>query len=221
MLSHWTAAWCWALTDHRPSLIDISAPGRRRSLPGVRVHHPRDLDRARHRRLPVTTVPRTLLDLAATSALGPVRRMLAEAEYRRVLDLGGIQAILGRGRPGSAALRAAVEHHQPQLALTRSVFEERFLTLCASVDIPLPEINAIVEGLMVDALWRRQRVIAELDGHGAHSSRAQIERDRRRELVLRGAGMIVIRYTWKQVIREAEVVIADLRRALSRSARWA
>lgn len=217
MLSHETAAWWWALTDDRPALVDVSAPGRRRSLPGVRVHHPRQLDRCRHRRFPVTGVPRTLLDFAATAPLDRTRRVLAEAEYRRLLDLGALNTLLARGRPGSASLRAAIKRHQPQLALTRSVLEERFLALCAAARLPLPEINPIVEGLMVDALWRPQRMVVELDGHGAHGLRAQIERDRQRELALRAAGLVVIRYTWQQITHDAPVVIADLRSALSRS----
>ncbi len=72
--------------------------------------------------------------------------------------------------------------------------------------------------MMVDALWRRQRVVVELDGHGAHGARAQFERDRKRELRLRADGLVVIRYTWRQVTGEAETVTADLRRALTRTA---
>jgi hypothetical protein len=143
--------------------------------------------------------------------------VLAEAEYRRLLDLDAVCALLGRGRPGSANLRAALRRHQPRLALARSVLEERFLALCESARLPLPECNARVEGLTVDMFWRGPRVIVELDGHDAHDSRARIERDRRRELRLRAAGFIVLRYTWEQVTREPKLVAADLRLALARA----
>jgi very-short-patch-repair endonuclease len=77
-------------------------------------------------------------------------------------------------------------------------------------------VNATVLGLMVDALWREQRLVVELDGHAAHANAAAAERDRGRELLLRGAGFRVIRYTWAQVTGAPEAVIADLRAALAR-----
>jgi very-short-patch-repair endonuclease len=78
----------------------------------------------------------------------------------------------------------------------------------------VPEVNATVSGLMVDAIWRSEMVIVELDGHAAHGHPAALERDRRRELSLRGAGYFVLRYTWQQVVEQPEAVAADLRRAL-------
>ncbi len=90
-----------------------------------------------------------------------------------------------------------------------------FLTLCESANVPLPEVNARVNGWTVDALWRAERVVVELDGYDNHRSRAQIDRDRRKELALRGAGLLILRYTWPQVIGEREVVITDLVAALA------
>jgi very-short-patch-repair endonuclease len=80
--------------------------------------------------------------------------------------------------------------------------------------LPLPEVNVRLAGWMVDALWPEQRVVVELDGHQNHRSPAQIERDRRKDLELRAAGFIVLRYTWTQVIQQPGLVIADLRAAL-------
>jgi very-short-patch-repair endonuclease len=95
------------------------------------------------------------------------------------------------------------------------VLEERFLILCESSGMTPSEVNVTLAGLEVDALWRGQRVIVELDGHEAHSYPAAAERDRRRDLMLRGAGYEIRRYTWEQITEHPEQVIGDLSAALS------
>jgi hypothetical protein len=215
VLSHASAAWWWQLVPSAPGFVQISALGDRGSIRGVRVFHPRLVEPVGHRGMPVTAVPRTLLDLAGIVTFAELRRALSEADYRRLLDPRAVEAQLGRGRLGSGALRRGLEAHMPRLAKTLSVLEERFLALCESSGITLPEVNETICGLRVDALWREQRLIVELDGYAAHGSRAAIERDRRRELTLRSAGNVVLRYTWEQVTEQPEQVVADLRLALS------
>jgi predicted transcriptional regulator of viral defense system len=215
MLSHATAAWWLALTDRRPATIHVSTPRRCRSLNGVRVYGRRSIDRIWHGRLPVTPAPQTLLDYATSAPRNRLRRALAEADYQRLLDLPAFDRILGRGRPGAAKLRRALEQHQPKLALTRSPLEEAFLALCETYEIPLPDVNVTLEGFLVDAVWRQERVIVELDGDQAHGTAAQRNRDHRRDLVLRRAGFLVLRYTWDQVTREPWLVAADVRARLA------
>lgn len=57
-----------------------------------------------------------------------------------------------------------------------------------------------------------------LDGNRAHRTRAQIEKDRRDDICLRAAGFIVLRYTWEQVTKAGELVLADVRRAMRKAA---
>ena len=221
LLSHHTAAWWWGLLDREPDVIDISAPGRRRSLDRVRVHHPHELDGTRWRRLPITTVSRTLRDLAAESSIEQLRRALAQADYRRLLNIDEVAAACGQGCHGTARLRAALQRHEPRIAMTRSELERRFLALCERAGLPLPEVNAVVEGWTVDALWRAERVVVELDGRDNHSSPGQLERDRRKDLQLRAAAYVVLRYTWAQVALEAPAVTSDVRTILSQAERSA
>jgi hypothetical protein len=202
--------------DDEPTSIHVSVTHRRRSLPEVRIHRPRELDRVHHRGLPVTGVARTLLDVATFLSPNQLRRAIAEADYQRLTSRTALAEVLGRGHPGSGRLRGALAHHYPELARTFSVLEERFLHLCERHGIPRPEVNARVCGLTVDALWRGPRVIVELDGHAAHATAAANERDRRRELRLRAAGYTVLRYTWWQVTRDAATVAADLLASLGR-----
>jgi hypothetical protein len=215
VVSHTTAAWIWSLIDAEPSQIHLSVKGRRGSLPGVRIHGARHPDSTTRRGLPVTSVPWTLLDLASVFPSARLRRVLAEADFWGLLDPTAVGAVLGRGRPGSKALRQALRHHLPRLAQTFSVLEERFLALCQASGFPLPEINVRVGGMIVDALWRRARIVVELDGAAAHGRWAAIKRDRQRELDLRSRGFVVLRYTWEQVTERADEVVADLSRALA------
>jgi predicted transcriptional regulator of viral defense system len=219
VLSHTTAAWMWSLIDAVPTRIHLTTPGRRSSLPGVRVHRTRELSATSCRGLPVTPVARTLVDLAGMVRFSDLRRALAEADYRGLLEPAEIGSVLKKGRRGSRALRAALDVHLPQLAETLSVLEERFLELCELAGVPTPEINARVGGMMVDALWRDERLVVELDGAAAHGGWAQVSRDRQRDLTLRRLGFRVLRYTWHQVTATPTEVAADLHGQLLRPVR--
>lgn len=211
VLSHATAAWWWGLIAEQPERIELSLDRRISSpAPDLVLHQRAQLASTHHRRFPITSVAQTLLDYAGQAELIEIRRALAEADYRRLLDPAAIEAVLGQGRKGTTRLRRAFGQHQPKLARTRSWLETIFIPLCEDHEIPIPEVNVRVNGWLVDALWREQRVVVELDGYDNHSTRAQMERDRRKELELRAAGFLVIRYTRFQVVHQPELVAADL-----------
>lgn len=211
-LSHASAAWWLGLADEQPRSIHVSTPRRCRSQPGVIVHERRSYERIRHRELPLTTVAQTLVDFAAEASLRGVRLALARADYQGRLDLTAIEAAAGRGRPGSARLRQALERHQPAIARTKSQLEVLFVELCERAGFPAPETNQRLAGWEVDALFRTQGIAVELDGYDNHRSRAQVRRDRRKELDLRAVGLTPVRYTEEQVERHRGAVEADLRR---------
>ena len=215
VLSHGTALWWYGLLDHRPFRADVSTPCRVKSQSRVKVHARRQLEHSWHRGFPITSVAQALLDFATQAPLHRVRYAVAQAEYHELLNLQEIKPILGRGKPGSAKLRRALQKHLPQLARTRSELERVFLPLCERGGLPIPETNVTVAGVLVDAVWRDARVVVELDGHRGHRTRAQIENDRANDLRLRAAGYTVLRYTWEQVTGEPELVLRDLTLALS------
>jgi hypothetical protein len=208
--AHW-----WQVVKAPPRTIEVATPHRRRSVPGLAVRHRPNLERVEHRGLPVTPLAQTLRDLATVASAASLRKALAEADYRGLLDPTEIQAACGPGRPGSAALRRALLHHLPLLALTRNELEETFLGLCESAGLPHPEINAQLGPYEVDALWPEHRLIVELDGGAAHGRAAAVVRDRSRELYLRERGFRVVRYSWLQVFEEPGRVAADLARELT------
>jgi very-short-patch-repair endonuclease len=212
------------LSERRPITIDVTTPRRCCSQPGVRVHDRRIRTLEWERGLPTTTVIDTLLDVAAAedTGLDQVRYLLSQADYHHLVDLGELNAVGRRGRPGGALLRSALHRHLPQLARTRSPLEIDWLLLCERHDLPLPETNVPLLGFTVDAMWREQRVVVEVDGEDGHAGPARLESDRRRDLRLRSGGFIVLRYTWSQVHDDEDEVAADIRAALlSRTARSA
>jgi hypothetical protein len=221
MLSHATALWWRGLIDKQPRPLQVSTPRRCQSQPGIRVYARRTCERYPHKGLPTTSIEQALLDYAATAPIERVRHALANADYHKVLDIPALQVIAGTGRRGSTKLRNALARHEPKLAHTRSPLERLFIPLCERAGIPVPEFNVWIEGVLVDAVWREQRLIVELDGKANHSSWAQIQRDRRNELRLRGAGFDVFRYGTEQLEEQAELVGADVIARLSSPARSA
>lgn len=213
-LSHQTGAWWWQWIETIPARIHVGTARKRRSLKEVRVHAERTVPTVTHKGLPVTSPAQTLLDLASVASTATLRRAVAEADHQGLLELTEIEDCVGRGRPGSGALRDALDAHLPELVQTASVLEERFLTLIQARGLPIPEVNALVEGLRVDCLWRRSMVVVELDGHRWHSNPAGIERDRDRDLILRRAGYTVLRYTWQQVLHQPDAIVDELRELL-------
>jgi hypothetical protein len=211
MLSHATALWWRGLLDKQPHPPQVSTPRRCRSLRGVRVYGRRACERMLHKGLPTTTVEQALLDYATTAPIERVRHALANADYHKVLDVAALQVIAGHGRAGSTKLRQALKRHEPKLAHTRSPLERLFLPLCEKFGVPLPDdVNVWIEGVLVDAVWWRQKLVVELDGRDNHSSWAQIQRDRSNEMRLRAVGFDVLRYGTLQLEEQPALAAADV-----------
>jgi very-short-patch-repair endonuclease len=163
--------------------------------------------------IPVTTVPRTLLDLAAVVPAHELRRALERAEALGLGDRLPLPELLSRhrGGRGAARLRAALERGVAA-ALTRSELEERFLSFVERHDLPRPQVNVWLPelGVEVDCAWRAERVVAELDGRAFHDGPEAFERDRARDRRLQAAGWRVLRITWAALRDQSAGVAADL-----------
>ena len=229
VLSHRGALALWELRRSESGLIDVTLPGRtgRRGPRGVRVHRSKLLqegDVAEVDGIPVTSLAWTVVDYAAIANQLQVRSVL-EAMERRGLYIGReLDELLERtpNRKGVKTLRAAIADMTGPAPWLQSVLEETFRELVRGSDLPDYEANAIVEGECVDALWREERVIVELDGYAFHKSRAQFEADRRRDAKLTVAGYRVLRVTQQRLQNEPEAVLAELRALLSAArAAWA
>ena len=73
----------------------------------------------------------------------------------------------------------------------------------------MPEMNQIVAGYEVDALWRERELIVELDGREFHEN--AFEEDRERDAVLLDAGLPVLRITWHRLQRQEQAEATRLR----------
>jgi very-short-patch-repair endonuclease len=152
---------------------------------------------------------RTLHDLAATAPC-ELARAVDEALLRRLV--GPADLVPRPGRRGAGALRAVLA---AGVAPTRSAAERRLLALVERAALPRPQTNVRLAGHEVDALWRAQRLVVEVDGHAFHGSRAAFERDRRSDADLLAAGHRVLRMTGRQLEHEPERIAARLGAALA------
>jgi very-short-patch-repair endonuclease len=211
-LSHRSAAVFWELLEDRWDFVDVTTPRRgRKGTEGIRLHRTRRLGEDEVvvvRGIRVTTVERTLLDLADVVPLGVLRRAARQAEVLR-LPVGSPRE-RAHGRRGAPAL-SALALHRAEISMTRSELESRFLRLCRRFQIPLPEVNRVIEGRERDFVWRDALLVVEVDGHATHGTTHAFEDDRARDLALVRAGWRVVRFTYAQVARDAAAVAAALR----------
>jgi hypothetical protein len=172
-------------------------------------------DRASSDGIPVTAVPRTLLDFAAVDPwyLG---RALDNGRRLGLLDLIDIDALVKRSRGfrGVARLREALVLHRPAV-FTRSGVERRFLDLVRRTGLPAPSMNLFVEEHELDAYWPAERFAVELDTYDYHGSPAAFEEDRLRQESLKLAGIEMTRITGVRMDREPRAVMNRLRQLLA------
>lgn len=211
-----SALWWRGLLKRRPQRILVTTPRDIRSLPGIAVRGRRHLGRITYRRMPTTTVAQAIVDFAPRAEDWLLRYALANAEYARVLDPDEIQRPIGRGVPGSGRVRDALATYVPELAETRSDGERRLLKVCRDHGLPIPEVNVFRHGHLLDVLWEQERVVVEIDGFSGHRTPAQLHADHQRELKLRAAGHIVLRYSDRQLRERPSEVAADIARHLRR-----
>ncbi len=145
-LSHWSAAALWMIRPNSRTIIDVTVPHKSRSSKGIRRHHsPLPADEATvEEGIPVTTVPRTILDLAATSTADVVENLLRESEFHQLSDRLSLPDLIERypGRRGSRKVRLALERlrEEPE-GRKRSRLEERFAPFLRQHRLSLPRFN--------------------------------------------------------------------------------
>ena len=165
----------------------------------------------------MTTIARTLLDLAEVVPQRHLARAIESAERRSLFDLTAVEQLIARsrGRHGLRPLTAALRDYRPP-EFTRSELERRFLHLCEQAGVPRPAPNLFIAGAEVDMSWPDHRLVVELDGHDSHRTRAAFERDRQRDTALQLAGYRVLRITYRRLQSDPAAVLGAVRSLLDR-----
>ena len=219
-LSHRSAA---ALHGVRESDALEVTTTRRVRVRGVLIHRTTVLDAQdvmTRRGVRVTTLPRTLVDLAAILLPEQLGKLLREADRAGRLGTAVIRAaqqrIDGRRDAAAKALRAALaEHERLATSLTLSELEDRFLALLDAASLPRPLTNHRIDGMKIDAVWPDHRLAVELDGWAWHHDRAAFEADRTRAARLTAKGWTVIRFTHAQVVDQPAWVASTVKKLLA------
>jgi very-short-patch-repair endonuclease len=222
VLSHRSAAGAWGIrpdggttwevTVRKASRVRPAAPVTVYRHPSLRPDEVTTLDD-----IPVTTVARTLLDLAAVVPARHLRRAVEAADQQQLFDLTAVRRILDAHprRPGRGRLLTLLEelkHHSQER--TRSDVEAAFLQLCVDHGLPRPRVNRTTGGREHDFTWPDHGLVVEIDGYAYHRTRRAFREDRARDRALLTAGRRVARFTASEVLNDADAVASELRALL-------
>lgn len=222
VLSHRSAAAHWGFRGYSGARIDVTAASKSRSKGAIRRHwaHLLPDELSEHERIPVTTVPRTIFDLANELTAQAVESALRQCEYLRLYDALSLWDLLERypRHRGSKAIRTALASLGQTGGEPHSRLEERFLVFLDAQRLRRPNLNAWLEAggqrYQVDCLWPDHKLIAELDSWKAHGTRSAFQSDKSRDRRLLRAGYRTTRVTRHQLEHEGDELAADLRALL-------
>lgn len=218
VLSHRSAAALWELRPWPARVVEVTHRhgARRRRMIGhesaVAASERTALDH-----IPVTTVPRTLIDLAEVVPASELDRAIHQAYRRRLFEPQLVARCIAAhpARNGAARLRRALAGHPDGADRSRSWLEVAMLALCRRHGLPLPLVNQTIEGRERDFYWPEHKLVVETDGREDHLTPTAFEDDRERDALLMEAGYKVRRFTYRQITERPDWVAARIRAALA------
>ncbi len=212
VLSHRSAAALWGIG---PGFwkIEVATPHGKPGRKGTRAHvgalHPEDI--TAHDGIPITTVSRTIVDLAAHRDHDQLTRLIEDADRKQRFDLKALDRAMARRRhaAGTSRLKKVLAAYRGPVD-TRSKLERDFRALIANNGLPEPRYNALVAGLTVDVYWPKWKLVVELDGEPYHSSPRSFAVDRIRDATLQKHDLRVLRVTGNRLDNQPDHVVADI-----------
>jgi Transcriptional regulator, AbiEi antitoxin len=220
VLSHASAAALWGVRRSR-GRIEVTRTSGHRKPHGVWLHQTRGLpseDVTTQAGIPVTSIERTVRDMAARLDERQLERMLVEADRSGTLSWATLHEVLDRpgGWKGAGRVRRVARQVDPRAAETRSPTEVDFLALCRKAGLPLPHVNVLVGGKLVDFHWPAAGLVVETDSYRYHGDRPAFERDHESTIKLTIAGYRVLRVTHKILGHDPEPFMGLVRQALGK-----
>lgn len=225
VLSHISAARKLGLDVPPDDSIQITIPASRKSkVRGARIWRSRRLtyhEVTKRGRFRLTTLPRTLIDLAAVLEEDWLRAAFDSAVRQHPAHFAAISRELAKHGPGCrgvARLRALLSEYQRGGEVPDSALERIALELAkqtgrqAELHFRARDGRRLVAE--VDLAWPDLRLCAELDGWKYHRSQDAFAKDRSRDRNLFHLGWSVLRYVWADVVQEPDAFIEDLARAI-------
>lgn len=228
VLSHFSAAARWKIRRYSSRAVHVTAPTQRRRRRGICTHHvqlhPRDITTKDGVRL--TTIARTLVDLAALLNDAELDTAVHEAEFLKRLDVSAVEQAMHRAGPvkGLPNLRSALRTRRPANGRIDFDLEREFHAFLRRHGFPPTEHGVEFElgdghRTTVDVLFRDAWVAIELDG-GPHKTTRNFHRDRRKGRRLEALhGLIIIRVTEEDLRDHEAELAADLWATLERRTR--
>jgi hypothetical protein len=221
-LSHRTAAALHGLRNLNLRHIDVTVPhansGKRS---GVVIHRvtrvPGRGEITDVNGLPLSTVPRTLIDLASLETVTELDRLITEAARRQILNHDRMEELIARHarRPGLGKLKLAYADYRPWPDRNSGLERSFDRVLAKHPEIPEPLRNFWLGPWELDHYWPEQGLVLELDGRPYHIAVRDMERDRFRDAQLLRQGIRTLRITDRRYNDDPEGAIDDLKAALA------
>ena len=210
------AGYSYGLRKGEPPPPEVVARTERRAN-GVLTHRCRGLDPRDvcvFRRIPMVTVPRALVDIAAVLPVEALARACHEAGVRYRVTPRHVEAVLARrpNSPGAGNLRLVM---CGEVKVSLSDLERAFLRWLTAHAFPLPETNRVADGRRVDCRWPDYRLTVELDGYRFHNSRYSWEQGLEREREARLRGDRFRRFSYADVFEDRSYMLRELTTLLS------
>ncbi len=218
VLSGLAAARLWGLSKGLPPPLEVTAPGVKR-VRGLKTRRSRLIETTTCRGIPITTVPRTLVDIAGDLPEDELAKACHEAGVRFRTTRRQVNLVLARrtNAPGAAKLRRILSGDSPVLL---SRMERRFRKLLRHAGLPLPQANRPADGHYVDCRWAEQKLTVELDSYRFHSSRYAWEESYRRQREAYARGDEFRHYCWSDVFETPAATLEEVGKALGRVEAW-
>jgi very-short-patch-repair endonuclease len=222
--SHRTAGALWRLDGIEPVGVEVSTVGRKESpREWLTIHETRvRFSIQRRNGIAVTSVARTIVDVASVVSPTILERAVEEALRRRLTTIvqltNELHRLGGRGRRGASSLARILADHAFPRRPTDSELERILLRLLKKEGLPAPRcqyrVTSNERSARLDFAYPEVKLGIECDSYRWHSGRAAWAKDRVRSNELVGEGWRILHTTWEEIRAGAPGLIAALRRIL-------